>query len=218
MQLPIKAVAISSGKPFRASALRRRGAISDAPDRASGDRPRAAPASPGRVRARGRSTAPDPLRLRDPVEQVPVPFRQCRQLAATVARRYVAMRSSHGNMEVVAPTSAPMFGDGRLARGAEGSRTGADVLHDGIGGAGHRELSGDRGSRPSAPSILPACPSYRRNVRGVEQFPGSPAITSTASAPPTPTAQAPRPPALGCASRSMMSAPGKAQCSTRPGE
>ena len=46
--------------------------------------------------------------------------------------------------------------------------------------------------------------------RGYSTSHGSPAITSTASAPPTPTAHAPRPPAFGvCESVPMMSAPGK---------
>src|SRR5207302_1435647 len=44
---------------------------------------------------------------------------------------------------------------------------------------------------------------------------GNPAMTSTASAPPTPTEQAPRPPAFGvCESVPMISSPGKAYCSS----
>ena len=44
---------------------------------------------------------------------------------------------------------------------------------------------------------------------------GKPAITSTASAPPTPEANMPRPPALGvCESVPIIMPPGKAYCSS----
>jgi len=59
------------------------------------------------------------------------------------------------------------------------------------------------------PPSLPVSTTAMR--RGSRSSHGSPAIASTASAPPTPTAQAPRPAAFGvCESVPRMSAPGKA--------
>src|SRR5262249_9418099 len=125
------------------------------------------------------------------------------------------MRASYGNIDVVAPSSAPMFVIVALPVAlivrAPGPRYSAIAL-----------VAPATGSAAATIRITPfgavhpesAPARYTAMWRGYSTSHGRPAITSTASAPPTPTAQAPRPPAFGVwESVPMMSSPGNAYCS-----
>ena len=122
------------------------------------------------------------------------------------------MRRSKGNTEVVAPSSAPMLVTVALA------------VHDSDSAPGPKYsmillVPPTTVSRPasfritSLPEVQPESfpVSFTPTSFGHSSSHGRPTMASTASAPPTPIASMPRPPALGvCESVPMISPPGKA--------
>ena len=129
--------------------------------------------------------------------------------ARSVARRYAAIRSSKGKSEVVAPSSAPMLQIVALPVALIDSAPGAEVLDDLVGAAldGQQpaEIGDDVLGRRPAGQL--AGEVHADELRDASTSHGSPAITSPQSAPPTPMASMPRPPALGvCESVPIISA------------
>ena len=130
------------------------------------------------------------------------------------------MASSAGNSEVVAPSSAPMLAIVALPVALRVRAPGP--MYSTIA-----FVAPDTESRPAThritslgavqPSSAPV--RYTAMRRGYSSSQGRPAITSTASAPPTPTAHAPSPPAFGvCESVPMIERhPGTRSSRARPG-
>ena len=116
-----------------------------------------------------------------------------------VALRYGGHVVVVGEQRLVAPISAPMLQIVRLAGGRDRVGAGAEVLDDRAGAALDGEHAGDLEddvlraptSRDSVPVSLTPMTFGQRTLNG------KPVITSTASAPPTPMATMPSPPALG---------------------
>ncbi len=122
------------------------------------------------------------------------------------------MCASAGNIDVVAPSSAPMLAMVALPVALSVRAPGpmystiAWVPPDTVSWPATQRITSFGAVQP--PSFPVRTTAMRRGYRSSQ---GSPAMTSTASAPPTPTAHAPSPPAFGvCESVPRMSAPGNA--------
>ena len=118
--------------------------------------------------------------------------------ARSVLSRYAAVRSSNGNSEVVAPISAPMLvivpRPVALSEATPGPKysTIAPVPPFTVSSAATRMITSLGAVQPSSAPLR-----WTPISRGIVTPQPIPAITSTASAPPTPIATIPRPPALG---------------------
>src|ERR1043166_410033 len=108
------------------------------------------------------------------------------------------MRWSYGNIEVVAPSSAPILVmvalPVALIERAPGPKYSMMAL---VPPATVSSPASLRITSFGAVQPLISPVRYTPMKRGKSTSQGSPAMTSTASAPPTPTAQEPRPPAMG---------------------
>ncbi len=129
-----------------------------------------------------------------------------------VARRYSAMRALKGNRLVVAPISAPMLQMVPMPVQEMESTPGpkystmAPVPPFTVRMPASLRITSLGEVQP-----LSAPVSFTPMSFGAFSSHDSPAMTSTASAPPTPMATMPRPPAFGvCESVPIMSPPGKA--------
>ena len=95
--------------------------------------------------------------------------------------------ASKGKTEVVAPSSAPMLVMVALPVQEMASHAGAEVLDDGVGAALHREDAASL-RMTSLGEVQPSSAPVSRTPMSFGCFTsqGKPAMTSTASAPPTP--------------------------------
>jgi hypothetical protein len=133
-----------------------------------------------------------------------------------VAFRYRAIASSYPNTEVVAPISAPMLQmvalpvhEMELAPGPKYS-TMAPVPPFTVRISATFRMTSFGADQPLSSPVRCTPISF-----GQRTLNGKPVMTSTASAPPTPTAIMPRPPAFGVwLSVPTIIAPGKAYCSS----
>ncbi len=108
------------------------------------------------------------------------------------------MRSSNGNIDVVAPSSAPMLvivalpvHDSDCTPGPKYSMIRL-VPPLTVSWPSSQRITSLGAAQPDSSPV-----SLTPTTLGCSTSHGKPAITSTASAPPTPTAHMPRPPALG---------------------
>ena len=129
--------------------------------------------------------------------------------ARSVARRYVAMRSSYAEDRGRGAQLGAHVGDGRLACARERASARPEILDDPVRAAARgenaRELEDDVFGR--GPAIELARETHADDLRGWSVSQGRSTITSTASAPPTPMASIPRPPAFGVWESVPMSSP-----------